>query len=296
MVSDCSEFHNSAVLSSEQLKMFAVFEDGHMIQELTEREWKSSLRCKDVAILVHGYNSSYERAIQCFAYLSQFYTDTYDTLICYLWPGGERPWEYFQARAHVGSFLPNRFLSLLTEVSSYASSLDIVAHSMGCRLSLEALSLSSNINIDHLFLLAPAVSSSSLDLEGPYHYALNKARNAYIYFSQHDDVLAWAYSLAEWEDALGCIGPNHPEELPSHVQLINAGEYILNHTGYIQSPFIRDSILSAVEYDHSSRCFYGCKLFGRLWDELIGCFDDCVGVCDCCEEFPTTQLFPANPK
>ena len=105
---------------------------------------------KHVVILVHGYNNSFDEV--CDAYLritNQLNTNAvpHDKVIGYIWPGGTRKLSYLGAKRRARQ-LSRRISDLLNSLIGSASSVDIIAHSMGCFLSLETMKKSNRAKLE----------------------------------------------------------------------------------------------------------------------------------------------------
>lgn len=165
---------------------------------------------KHVVILVHGYNNTFNEV--CDAYLritNQLNTSSvpHDQVIGYLWPGGDRKISYWTAKKRAQQ-LSGRIASLLSKLSNNASSVDIVAHSMGCFLSLATMKKSNLVKIRNIYLMAPAVGNYKLSDSAYFSKAVSRCKSAFIFKSRDDTVLRYAFPAGEkGDDALGYTGP-----------------------------------------------------------------------------------------
>ena len=94
--------------------------------------------------------------------------------------------------------------------------INIVAHSLGCYLVLQALEKRPDIaaNIRNLILMAAAARDDSLN-DKATAAAISKIDKVHIFFSRNDDIL----KLVENSHGLGLHGPKEPSSLPSNVVL-----------------------------------------------------------------------------
>ncbi len=245
----------------------AAFWDAEKISDETEIELNSikksmaligqEVKGKNVLLLVHGYNNDAKEALSTYnlinthvsAFVDVQQSHFYDYIIGYLWPGYDDTWEYFEARSHV-SKLANKMRSHLEFLSASAAKVDILAHSMGNRLVLEALNyrpLQEKRLVHNYFALAPAVDDESLEENEIYYHSTDNCEKIFIFYSKRDEVLKWSYSLAEWDRSLGYVGAEHPDRLPKNVQLINYTSLIDGHSKYFTVlpiyEFIKDQFL-----------------------------------------------------
>ena len=111
----------------------------------------------------------------------------------------------------------------------------ILAHSLGSRVTLEALKyLSNNLEfhdkITSVHLMAAAVDRKAVSVSNPTRYG-NAIESTVCEFHNEyniaDDTLQWAYSVGELEDALGRMGASNDITLPSNYYETS----VYNHLG-----------------------------------------------------------------
>jgi esterase/lipase superfamily enzyme len=248
IISDRAHFDDPDRLSFNQIKRYISIKTPTSPREVHGIGWEHRIEQKRVAFLIHGYNNTYEDALDFFTKIINNTHKQYDQFICYLWPGGDDFWEYDQARFIVtGEILPRRLSSVLKKVSSHARNTDVIAHSMGCRLILEALKLPCSSKIGNLFMLAPAVDDESIDKGEKYAQAIQKTDRTYVFYSRADPVENLVYPIAEWDLALGGHGPDDKELLPKKVKCIDCSNCVQNHSDYVSTSFVYQIISSAAE-------------------------------------------------
>ena len=206
---------------------------------LSTRDLLSNVRDKKVLIVIHGYNMTYTWAIDKFTRYHEDFSNHYDQVVGYLWPGGNQWWEYRRARRRTLDELPYRFLASLSQIRAVAKNVDVLAHSMGCRLILETLSLASLPLVRNLFLTAPAVDQTSLQLGQCYHYGLKNSQRVYVFYSKHDEVSTYAFPIVEGGSSLGRDGCDKFDLLPFNVSLIDCTHSVKEHSGYADSLFVK---------------------------------------------------------
>jgi esterase/lipase superfamily enzyme len=217
------------------------------------------IRDKNILLLVHGYNNNAMETLSTYrlinanlsGLMSNQRANSYDYIIGYLWPGYEETLEYFKAKHHVPR-LAKKVRSHLEFLSASAEKLDVLAHSMGNFLMLEALDYSPAQEkklVRNYFALAPAVDNEVLERKEKYYPSTQNCEGLFVFYSKGDDVLKWSYSVAEWDRALGYEGAEHPARLPDNVHLIDYSGFIGGHSEYFtflpMYEFIRSRTLPA---------------------------------------------------
>lgn len=197
---------------------------------------------KRVLLLVHGYNNEFDDIVRAYDLVdsqsSRLMQGKYDLVIGYTWPGGDNRFEYFSAKTRAGAIAP-RFsenLRQLHQRSTRPKSLDVMTHSMGARVALEALKhLTTRNVIRNLILLASAVDNESIERNEEYFSANSKPSNSFVFHSRHDQVLSVAYRIAEFDRALGLHGPENPGDIIAHsrnTRVVNCKRVIKSHGDY----------------------------------------------------------------
>ncbi|MDN3506579.1 MAG: alpha/beta hydrolase [Simkaniaceae bacterium] len=187
---------------------------------------------KNILILVHGYNNTYSSTLSSYMAYAEHLEDSYDLIVGYIWPGGDHDLDYFSAKDRAVSELDLRFLSTLTLLSRVANNVDLYAHSMGCRLSLEAISQAPGKVVRNLFLTAPAVDDEALEKGEKYHAATKNCDLTVVFYSEYDKVLKKHYPLAEWDQALGYKGFENLSSIPLNVFQIDSTDDVSHHSDY----------------------------------------------------------------
>lgn len=203
---------------------------------ITQDQWIQATRGKNIAVLIHGYNNEFADAMNHCSKIIKKSDHLYDTFICYFWPGGNRRIEYLDAKNRVVNSLPPRLASLLGEIAHLGRNVDILAHSMGCRLTLEALTEGRQLSLRNVFLLAPAVDDEELEYGEDYGEAPLNCSKMFIFYSDDDKVLKMGFPLVDYDTALGRFGAENPENLPPNVYQINADGH--GHSDYAGSDFV----------------------------------------------------------
>lgn len=203
--------------------------------EISEESFLNGLKDKSVMIFVHGYNSEFQDTAEAYLSMHELTKASYDVTIGHMWPGGKNPLGYHSARCRVTKELDERFANTLRKIARVAKHVDIVAHSMGCRLVLEALAIEDAPAVRLLHLAAAAVDNEKLEPGESYHRSTRQCDRLFVYHSKHDDVLKYGYPAGDFDRALGYKGAEHPEDLPSNVKQINMSQHVKSHGGYKNS-------------------------------------------------------------
>jgi esterase/lipase superfamily enzyme len=268
MISDRDAFWDTNDLS-KQTQISIVDEKGnidHQKQEL------SQLKQKNILLLIHGFNTDQEDVLQSYFLIQseiekKFNTGErklYDQVVGYLWPGGGSGIAYYEAKGHAEA-VSNRVANLMSNISDQATRVDVMAHSMGNFVFLEALKkipepkkswmnifrnllgLPVLLPVGNFFSLGAAIDDESIEVDQIYGKAIERCQDVYIAYSEKDRVLKYLYTFAELDRALGSKGIEDISKLPSNVQLVDCSDVVDAHTKYDEVPqvfdFIRNRLL-----------------------------------------------------
>ena len=234
MVSDRANFWDGDSISL-QTQFGDVNEQG--ITKFLEPQEIERFAGKNVLVLVHGL-ATVETCYPYFTIQTNLLGDgaPYDEIIGYIWPCYATPLAYLEAKKHADKVAP-RFKEFLTKLQPIAARVDVAAHSLGNRLVLQSLAFSgADPNLVTNFLsIAPAVDNEAIEKGEEFFSSTMHCANLYIFFSERDDVLKYAYPISEWDKALGYDGAEHPNRLPPNVQMVNCTAIVDSHDGYLFS-------------------------------------------------------------
>ncbi len=192
---------------------------------------------KRVLLLVHGYNSTSDGALDHYQTIQKNLDpfDLYDTMIGYFWPGCDLGLEYYAAEKNTQKLAP-RMHAYLETLSDTAAHLDVLAHSMGNRLILEALQLSNKPTpiVRNFYSLAAAVKDKDIEMGHPFYQAALQSRNLFIFHSDRDDVLKYDFLVAERSEALGYGGLDKASKEPKNIQFVDCTQFVNGHSGYFE--------------------------------------------------------------
>lgn len=245
MISARKDFWNSTELSDEDEVRQVNLNDDSLGATVNKNVFITNLNGKNVLLLIHGYNNEEDDVVRAYSIIERnvrnlLHLDNaspiYDEIIGYSWPGGDDPLDYFSAKRRASAVSPrvNRWIDSMRQA---AATIDIMGHSMGCRLSLLALqeNLLSSKMIRNLFLTAAAVDNESIEKDGEYYKPCCACDKIYVFHSKKDEVLNISYRTAELDEALGYSGPENPAyiiENSPNVKVINCKNVVFKHGGY----------------------------------------------------------------
>lgn len=210
---------------------------------LTEVEFLQRIGGKKILLLIHGYNNEEDDVARAYDIidakakqsLNNGSTPYYDLIIGYTWPGGNDPLDYFVAKRRASSVAP-RVVRWLEMIQSKSASLDLMCHSMGCRIALLAAKSHPVGLVRNLYLTAAAVDNETVEKGEEYYASTEKCGQVFVFHSKHDSVLAGSFRGAEWDQALGCCGPENPAEIRQTVKVVNCKNVVYKHGGYKDCP------------------------------------------------------------
>ncbi|MEE9604925.1 MAG: alpha/beta hydrolase [Candidatus Scalindua sp.] len=206
---------------------------------VSDVQFEAQIRNKKILLLIHGYNNEpleVTRAYKTIEERVKTLINFYDFIIGYTWPGGDDCFDYSAAKARAG-VVSNRAKSWITKMISNCSEVDIMSHSMGCRISLMVVDdlhggqVPKNIAMRH-YIMAAAVDNESIEQYERYYEGSTYCDNAYIFHSKNDSVLKNGYRFKEWDNALGYSGPENPDGIHSKARVINCKRKIHAHGAY----------------------------------------------------------------
>lgn len=159
-------------------------------------------------ILIHGFNANYVGAAKSYDAFRKNIHDVApglnDRITTLKWPGKLAYWDAVTRASGDAAHVLAGFL----EASSvgFRGELVFIAHSLGCRLVLEALGkLAPAIRQTllpriRLFLMAAAVPTAFLAAGGPLRQTVEDCARAEIFFSKTDQALGLVFSVGQWAE------------------------------------------------------------------------------------------------
>ena len=222
---------------------------------LSSDEFREELKGKSVLTLVHGYNNQFLDVARAYEIIEQkaehHIGDYYDRVVGFTWPGGDGPLDWYSAKRRAG-IVAARFGWLLDYMGQFTDCIDTMSHSLGARVTMKALTELAPATVRYNFLLASAVDNESIEAGEAYHAALHAVDGSIVFHSKHDDVLRFAYSAAEWDYALGYLGPENPGDLMANAPtcyVANCKRVIGGHGQYKYTDAVYSFIAEWIDAD-----------------------------------------------
>ncbi len=193
--------------------------------DLTPMQAAAMLAGRRVCVLIHGYNVG--QPDDAYARIASHIGDAYDELIAIHWPGSEWTMAFWLAmwRAPKAGRMMAEALGGLD-----CAALDIEAHSLGCRVALEALL--QGLRCRNLILAGAAVANEALGIEERFGWCSANAKRVLVAWSHHDDVLAKPGRLGLLNTPLGLSGPEAGRKTLPHVISLDCSESVPKHSAY----------------------------------------------------------------
>jgi len=211
-------------------------------KQVSKQDFLTKTAKQKILLLVHGYNNDQEEVLDAYDIikmnvLNHINKEYYDDIIGYSWPGGDHGVEYFSAKSRANG-VARRFRSFLIDMKANLCTIDVIAHSMGNRVTLKALKDAPEHLLRNVFTMAAAVNNESLEPKEEFYPSTEKCERIFVYHSKNDSVLEKAYRIAEISRALGYSGPedvSYAEKRNVNVWTINCKHIIKSHGDYKRS-------------------------------------------------------------
>lgn len=227
-------------------------------KDINEEKFLSEISGKRVLVLVHGYNNEPEDVHNAYAIIeskiAKLTANQIDQVIGYIWPGGDDPLDYFAAKRRANA-LARRFGIWLQKMEGNNATIDLMGHSMGVRVILKALKTRDRRVVRNVFTMAAAVDNQSVQRDEEFFVSTQQCENMFIFHSKHDSTLKYLYSIAEFDYALGLVGPEDPADIMKNFKpsaevsssatslyVANCKNVIQKHGGYKHSDRIYNYI------------------------------------------------------
>jgi esterase/lipase superfamily enzyme len=237
-------FDSNQFFGDLQLRRYPNLSNTANFVEITEGELFDEVRDRHVVVFVHGYRNPIRSVAAAYGKLENELTrrgliggGNYDLALGFLWPGFQTQIGFFAAvpwANRSASF----FREFLKSLNGSAHTVDVQTHSLGARVSLQAMSFEHEVFVDNLMLTAAAVDNESLEPEKEFNTALISCRRCLIYHSAKDRVLKVAYRIGAVDRALGFKGPEHPRVVETkcpEIFVVDCSAVVDSHGGYRKS-------------------------------------------------------------
>ena len=176
-------------------------------KSIEKKDLKKELKDKNVLMLVHGYKNKKDQVYNSYKIIEEnikkFVPDTYDHVIGYSWPGGNSLNEFDKAEEYIGKSGGSQFAGVIKKLSEVVLNLDIMSHSLGAMITLEALNKCSGRKgiIRNYYCTAGAVKNSCFRKKEKYRKAKSLCERIFVFHSKCDRAM-WGY-LVEDMNRLG---------------------------------------------------------------------------------------------
>lgn len=171
--------------------------DAKTWQTMLDRSLARGNNAGRVLVYVHGYNNSYENALERGFKLSRLYWDGVPVVV-FSWPSRNRVQSYSYDESSIG-WAQDRLDALLEDLAERSSDITLVAHSMGNRAAIQAVlrldrEMGNKPNpVKRMVLASPDVDrDEALRSQGTIDRLLIPERQVLIYASSADRPLAFS--------------------------------------------------------------------------------------------------------
>eukprot|EP00435_Cladocopium_sp_Y103_P067601 s1080_g30.t1 len=192
-----------------------------------------ALKGAQVVVLVHGFRFNSLRLLRTSWVLRQLTRSLPQRIVvlAFMWPSHRHRKSYAKARTDATE-AAEYFATLLLLLGKLRCTVSVVAHSLGCRVALTALTAFTalkpgasgagtdvppqleHVQVQYLALLGAAVPRDALEPGGEFPRDRLLARNVDIFYTHKDSILSSYFKLGEGihslsfiSDALGLVGP-----------------------------------------------------------------------------------------
>ena len=220
-------------------------------KDMTENDFFLNISKKRILVLVHGYNNEPEDVHNAYAIIdnniANWTAKQYDQVIGYIWPGGDDPFDYLAAKTRANA-LARRFGIWLQKMKDNDVTVDVMGHSMGVRVILKALKTRDQKVARNVFAMAAAVDNESIQKNEEFFISTQRCYRMFIFHSKHDSILGYLYRLAEFDRALGHVGPEDPADIMNN---FGPGTKLDYHTTSLYVANCKNIIQKHGSYKHS---------------------------------------------
>ncbi len=191
-------------------------------------------------IMIHGYNRTEAQVVQDFL---PFSAALRADCIAYSWPGGCHPLD-FPAAVGRATLAGLRLRDVFSMRHLRSSPENVVTHSLGARVALEALK-KADFRIRKLILMGAAVDWNVFGPGAEFESVPAACESVHVLYSNRDEVLKLAFPFGDFGGdchALGLDGPDDPSAVPHNVVLHDVSSFIDVHSAYISHPECSESV------------------------------------------------------
>jgi hypothetical protein len=159
----------------------------------------------------------------------------YEVVIEGYWPGHSKYGYYFAEWSAEGLLKPGSgdcFAEVLADARP--ASLDLVMHSMGNRVGLDAVR--HGLRARNLFMCAAAVDDDCLSSGGEFSTAVETISGKCVVFHSRRDAALASYRFAKLDRALGAYGPQDGLARSASILSVDANEWSDAHSAFRNRP------------------------------------------------------------
>jgi len=222
--------------------------DDTAFAKITKKALKKRIKGKRILVFVHGYNPDFLDVLASYSTLhqnivqhwsTQSAKQPYDEFIGYTWHAGGENFSYPEAKK-LAAIASERLKVLLKETLKKADTVDVMTHSLGARVLLNALSSGkkeSRPKIRNHFCIAAAVSNTCFERGKRLRKATQQADATWVFHSTNDSSLQFNYLLAKYNTAMGLTGPTgKAKNYPKRTATVDCSELVTTHGAYKRLP------------------------------------------------------------
>jgi len=217
--------------------------DGHTADDYDiEGNWDTYDDAEEITMFVHGWNQddseddAIDSAYTCELSLAQNGHDTFN--VGFSWDsdkGGGIDQGWYEATEIADKNGPK----LANWIRYETRPVRLVGHSLGARVILSALDTLDDWRefdaVESVTLLGGAADDQAVSMQGAYGDAIEDvAGQFHNYYKTDDQVLSWAYSIGEFDTAVGEQGIEDGKPLPSNYEDHDVTDTVPDHGSYYE--------------------------------------------------------------
>ena len=225
---------------------------------------------RDTLIMIHGYDTTFEKAVIGAAKTKMAYADAKLNVVLFSWPsdgkfGPLRPQEYFDdrhdAQASGQAFCRGmmKLQNFLRQGAPCGQKIYLLTHSMGnfvLRHTLQALIVQAQTQrlpraFDAIFSMAADEDNNALDCPEKWQRLPELTAQLLIYCNKHDKALMGSEDTKGNPDRMGNHGPAQPGNLPAKVTVVDVtklnGILSVGHGYYDEIPQVIHDVLQVMQ-------------------------------------------------
>lgn len=233
-------------------------------------------KSQDSLIFIHGFNVSFEAAVESAALIGDRYSKLSDNtyqpnIFVFSWPSDGEVTSYFNDRhdAEASGYAFARgllklagFLRATTKEQACQQRVNLMAHSMGNYVLRHALQQAKKISngvslsriFDNIVLTAPDEDNDAFEFDDKFARLPELAQRVTVYFNNGDLALTTSDYTKGNPDRLGHDGPNKPHQLPAKVVIVDVSgvvNSIPGHSYHVEEKKVAKDIIAVLKGESS---------------------------------------------